>query len=147
MSFMGKVKKIDNCYIKFKTNSGKYFIPADHILSVTFGNENNKRLKAYNNLRDIDKCMAGKSDAKLYHGKASGHVVLGVFTGPFGVVGAAVAKPTPNKSEQTIRMTQSGTLLADPTYLRCYTKKAKAKNVGNTAIGCSVWLLALLFAL
>ena len=44
---------------------------------------------------DPDKCMKGQADADLYHGKGFSHVGLRFLFGPFAIIGAAVASPSP----------------------------------------------------
>jgi hypothetical protein len=146
MMFKGTVTKINKCSIKFKTEVGKFEIPAEDICFIQFEDSNNKLLKEYQELNDADKCFKGQSDAANYHGKAAGHVILGVLTGPFGIIGAAVANPTPEKGKKTLMMSENKELFSDSAYLMCYKQKAKLRNVGNTAIGWGAWILIVLLA-
>jgi len=147
MMFEGKVLKIKNCEVTFKAADGnKYFIPAEDIFSVVFENPSDKVYTEYLQLADSDpdKCMKGRMDADNYHGKAGLHVALGVLFGPFAIIGAAVSTPTPQKGKDTYAMSQNKDMFQDPMYLNCYTKKARGKNVGNTAIGWGAWILFIL---
>jgi hypothetical protein len=143
-SFDGKVKSIKNCVVKFKVNGETYFIPAYDIFSIEFENPNDKVLKAYLSLDDPDKCLKGQQDADLYHGKAGAHVAYGVLFGPFALIGAAVASPTPQTGSKTLMMSKNKDLFSDTTYLVCYKKKAIGKNVGNAALGWAAWVLFVL---
>ncbi|MCK4346655.1 MAG: hypothetical protein KAX05_15330 [Bacteroidales bacterium] len=140
-SFYGKVKKIENTTVKFKADGKTYFIPADDIYSIVFENENDKVLQAYLLLDDREKCFKGGQDASLFHGKAVGHFVLGAIFGPFAVVGAAIANPTPDRGSKTFMMSKNRDLFDDPAYLECYIRKAKGKNVIHTAIGWATWVI------
>uniref|UniRef100_UPI0032178EC2 hypothetical protein n=1 Tax=uncultured Draconibacterium sp. TaxID=1573823 RepID=UPI0032178EC2 len=144
MAFEGKVKKIKDCTVKFKMGSDIYEIPSDDIFSVQFENPNDKVLLAYQKISDSEKCLKGRSDADIYHGKAGLHIALGVLFGPFAVIGAAAGNPTPEKGKDTYIMTKNREMFSDPAYLTCYKKKAKGQNVGNTALGWAAWVLLLL---
>ncbi|MGM0505411.1 MAG: hypothetical protein ACQESQ_12365, partial [Bacteroidota bacterium] len=124
MSFSGKVKKIKDCQVKFKTAGEVFFIPAEDIHSVVFENPNNRVFRAYQELSDSEKCMKARSDADLYHGKTGFHVAMGVLFGPFAIIGAAVANPTPEKGNDTYVMSKNRENFSDATYLSCYKKKA-----------------------
>lgn len=98
-------------------------------------------------LNGIDKCMLGTTDAKNYHGKVAGHVILGVLFGPFAALGAAIANPTPQKGAKTAYMSKNQDLFNDPAYVNCYKRKAKGKNVGNAFLGWGIWVgLVLIFS-
>jgi len=144
MIFSGKVKKIKDCEVKFKTEGEVYFIPAEDIYSVVFEDPKDRVFTAYQQLSDSEKCLKGRSDADMYHGKAGMHVALGVLFGPFAIIGAAVANPTPEKGNDTYIMSKNSDSFSDPAYLSCYKKKAMGKNVGNTALGWAAWILFLL---
>jgi hypothetical protein len=144
MTFSGKVKKIKNCEVKFKTGGEVYYIPGDDIYSIIFEDPNDKVLSAYQQLDDSEKCLRGRSDADLYHGKTGFHVAMGVLFGPFAIIGATLANPTPDKGNDTYIMSKNRNNFSDPVYLTCYKKKAKGKNVGNTALGWAAWILLLL---
>ena len=146
MKFMGKVKKISNCEVKFKTDDGTFWIPANHIYSVQFGNPYDKVLVDYQQLDNSDKCLKGRQDAQNFHGKTGGHIILGALFGPFAMLGAAIASPTPYKGKNTVEMSQNENLFNDPAYLQCYRKKAKGRNIGNVAIGWGIWIVAVLVA-
>jgi hypothetical protein len=146
LEFIGDVKKISNCYVKFKTNGEKYWIPVDDIHFIKFENPNDKVLLDYNKLSGSDKCMKGQMDAEMYHGKKGGHIALGFLFGPFAMIGAAIAEPTPQRGQSTMMMSENKELFNDPSYLTCYKKKARAKNVGNAGIGWASWVLILLLA-
>jgi len=144
MAFSGKVKNIKNCTVKFKAGGGIYEIPAVEIFSVQFKNPKNRILKNYQELSDPDKCLKARTDANMYHGKTGLHVALGVLFGPFAILGAAVANPSPEKGNDTYIMSKNREIFSDPAYISCYKKKAKGQNVGNTALGWAAWILLLL---
>ncbi len=146
MKFIGKVKKISNCEVRFKTDEGTFWIPANHIYSVEFGNPNDKVLETYSQLDDSEKCLKGGEDAVNFHGKTGAHIILGVLFGPIAIIGAAIASPNPYKGKNTLALSQNSELFKDPAYLSCYKKKAKGKNIGNVAIGWGIWIVAILLA-
>ena len=146
-SFIGEVIKIKDCNVVFKSENGeKYSIPANDIETVKFENINNPIYTNYLNLLNTDpnSCMKGSSDAKAFHGKGGLHVALGVLFGPFAVIGAAVGSPDPMGGARTAQMSKNSDLFSDPTYLECYKKAAKGKNVGMAAAGWGMWVILLL---
>lgn len=145
MMFKGTVKKINDCSVVFKTKKGKVEVPADAIHSIRFEDANNKLLVAYQN-QNSDKCFKGTNDADNFHGKTGSHVAMGVLFGPFAIIGAALADPTPYKSNKTAMMSKNSEIFNDPVYLACYKKKAKAKNVISAAIGWGAWIILILAA-
>ena len=92
------------------------------------------------NLSNNDACLKGMIDAQQFHGKVGAHVLLGFLFGPFAVIGAALANPTPYKGGTTVMLSKNRELFNDPAYLNCYKKKAKGKNAGNAAIGWGMWI-------
>lgn len=147
LKFEGQVKKIKDCEIKFKTESGTFWIPSSDISTIEFADVNNKVYTDFIQQSDnSEKCLKGSQDAQNFHGKTGGHVVLGVLFGPFAVMGAAIASPTPYKGKNTVIMSQNEDLFNDPAYLECYRKKAKGRKFGNTFIGWGIWVLAVLIA-
>ncbi|MDH5598318.1 MAG: hypothetical protein OEY34_04290 [Cyclobacteriaceae bacterium] len=143
MIFEGKALKIKGCNLVFKAKGKKYIIPATDIFSVQFENPENKIYTEYIKLadEDPDKCLRGRLDAELYHGKKGGHFVLGVLFGPFAMIGTALANPTPEKGKQTYLMSENKEEFNDPAYLSCYVKKAKAQLIGIEALGWAAWIL------
>jgi hypothetical protein len=139
-AFEGKVLKIKECSLVFKCEKEKYFIPADSIFSVEFDNVNDPVYEAYMNLSNNDACLKGMVDAQQFHGKVGAHVLLGFLFGPFAIIGAALANPTPYKGGTTVMLSKNRELFNDPAYLNCYKKKAKGKNAGNAAIGWGMWI-------
>lgn len=146
-SFKGEVVKIKDCNIVFKaTNGEKYTVPANDIQTLEFEDVNNKVFTNYLSIKNADNnpCMKGALDGKAFHGKGGIHVALGVLFGPFAVIGAAVGNPEPMSGARTAQMSKNSDLFSDPTYLECYKKAARGKNVGMTAAGWGMWLLLLL---
>lgn len=144
MSFEGKVTKIKGCEVTFKVNHKKFTIPATEIFSIMFEDVNDEVYASYLQLNDVEKCMKGQTDADMYHGKVGAHIAWGVLFGPFAIIGAAVANPSPHTGANTYMMSQNRELFSDPAYLMCYKKKAKGKNAGNAAIGWGCWVLFVL---
>ncbi|HBX53149.1 MAG: hypothetical protein A2275_02670 [Bacteroidetes bacterium RIFOXYA12_FULL_35_11] len=93
---------------------------------------------------DPDACLKGRQDAEMFHGKKGAHFALGLFTGIFGIIGAAVASPSPYSGKNTVLMSKNKEFFGDPAYMTCYKKKAKGQNVGATCGGFAVWLILLL---
>jgi len=145
--FEGKVTKIKDCIVTFKHEGEKYHIPATDIYSIKFGNPQDKIYTDYlefiSNYQEGN-CLKGQLDADNYHGKVGMHVALGVLFGPFAVIGAAVASPTPEKSTKTLMMSQNKDLFNNAEYLSCYKRKAKGQNVVNTTLGWAAWIVLLL---
>ena len=133
MVFSGKVLKIKNCMIVFKAQGTKYLVPASDIFSIQFGNVKDKVYVDYLKLQneDSNKCLNGKLDAENYHGKETGHFVLGLLFGPFAIIGTAISNPTPVKGKHTLTMSQNKDQFNDPSYLSCYKKTVKGKPIGN----------------
>ncbi|MZP66972.1 MAG: hypothetical protein GT597_12555 [Bacteroidales bacterium] len=148
--FEGKIIKIKSCEVTFKAYNGpKVDIPVTEIFYIQFEDPNNKILTSYLAIQesDPDKCMKGQADADLYHGKGFSHVGLGVLFGPFAIIGAAVASPSPQSGSSTYMLSKNRELFSDPIYLMCYEKKAKNRNIVNAALGWASWiLLVLLYA-
>jgi hypothetical protein len=145
MVFEGKVTKIKNCEVYFKVERNTYIIPAAEIFSLQFENTKNKiytnYLKITNN--DPNKCLNGSLDAKKYHGKKEVHFVLGVLFGPLAMVGTALANPTPEKGRNTYLMSENKGQFNDPSYLKCYKRKAKGQLITMEGLGWATWLLVL----
>lgn len=145
--FSGKIVKIENCIVTFKFQGDKYDVPAEDILFVKFADPTNKIYTDYLELVSSYQegtCLKGQLDASNYHGKAGFHVAMGVLFGPFALIGAAVADPTPEKSTKTLMMSENKDLFNNAEYLACYRKKAKSQNVGNAALGWAAWIVLLL---
>lgn len=144
--FDGKVTRIKDCIITFKVKGARYDIPADSIYSIQFEDPGNKILNDYIELaeRRENYCMQGQMDAQNLHGKAGLHVTMGFLFGPLAVIGAALGNPSPANGKETYAMSQNDNLFSDPSYLSCYKRKAKNKNIGNAAAGWGLWLLLLL---
>jgi hypothetical protein len=146
MVFEGKVTKIKECVVVFKSKGSKYIIPATEIHSIEFESPSDKVLIEYLKLPDNNpnKCMNGRLDAENFHGKKGGHFALGVLFGPFAMIGTALANPTPEKGKQTYMLSQNKDQFNDPEYLSCYRKKAKGQLIGMEGLGWASWILLLL---
>jgi hypothetical protein len=146
-SFKGDVVRIKDCNVVFKAENGeKYTVPANDIETLKFEDVNNKVYTNYLSMMSADNsaCMKGASDGKAFHGKGGIHVALGVLFGPFAVIGAAIGSPNPMNGARTAEMSKNSDLFSDPTYLECYKKAARGKNVGMTAAGWGMWIILLL---
>lgn len=95
-------------------------------------------------IKDPGKCLKGRQDADMYHGKGGAHFALGALFGPFAIIGAALANPTPQKGNETLQLSENQDMFDNPEYLQCYKKKAKKKNVGTAALGWLSWIILLL---
>ena len=103
---------------------------------VDFSEQNQKMFKQFTAYQmDPESCAKGVTDADDLHRKGGLHLILGALFGPFAVVGAAIAGPTPASGSRTALVSSNKELFSDPEYLRCYKKKARNKNVLNAAIG------------
>jgi hypothetical protein len=149
MKFEGKVTRIKECSIVFKTEIGSFIIPGRDIENVQFENLSSRRIARYQSHFNPDNCLAGKMDASIYHGKKGGHFFLGFLFGPFAVLGTLLANPTPDKGNATYRMSDNRELFHDPYYLRCYKRKARGGLVAMELAGWASWLVvfALIYAI
>jgi len=145
--FEGKVTKIKDCSVIFKTATNKYEIPVSEVYSIEFKSKNDKVFTRYMDKLDVDpsKCVNGRLDAWRYHGKRSSHIALGFLFGPFALLGTAMSDPTPEKGQMTFKMSEHTDLLNDPDYINCYKKKAKGRLIGAEAIGLGILALMLLW--
>ena len=145
MSFEGRVVKVKSCFLVFKTTAGRFNVPMADVQLVDFADENIRLKKQFNAYQqDPESCAKGIQDASDLHGKGGLHFALGVLFGPFAVIGAAVAGPTPASGKNTALASNNKALFSDPEYLHCYKKKARGKNVGNAAIGWGAITVVLL---
>jgi len=145
MKFEGKILKIKECMLKFKASDGnKYWIPADDIESVYFRDPSDAVLIDYLlDDSDPDKCLLGRTDAEMYHGKKGAHVLYGFLFGPFSMLVSAASTPSPHKDD-TLMLSDNNEHFDDPAYLTCYRKKATGQNIAMEAIGWAGWILILL---
>ena len=147
MIFKGRVTKIKNCEVFFRSLGSKYVIPASEIFSIQFEDTKNKVYTKYINLPEGEnKCLNGQMDAENYHGKKGGHFALGFLFGPFAMVGTLLASPTPEKGKRTYLMSKNKEQFTDYEYINCYKKKAKAQLIGMEAAGWGSYLIILLLA-
>ncbi|EPR69814.1 hypothetical protein [Cyclobacterium qasimii] len=146
MVFEGKITKVKDCTLVFKTDNGKFHIPATDVASVVFGDHTDKVYTNYLEKVNDDpgNCLKARLDAENYHGKKGGHFVLGVLFGPFAMIGTALANPKPEKGKNTYLFSENKELFDDPMYLSCYRKKAKGQLISMEALGWGSWLLLLL---
>ncbi len=144
--FEGKVTKIKERAVTFKSEGNRYIIPASEIFSIQFENTEDKVYTDFMRMAEGDpnKCLNGRLDAENYHGKKGGHYVLGVLFGPFAMVGTALANPTPEKGKRTYKMSENKDQFSDLEYLSCYKKKAKGQLIGMEALGWATWVLLIL---
>lgn len=77
-----------------------------------------------------NKCLAGQSDAELYHNRIGGNFFLGFAIGVFGVGFVALGDV---KSPSLVYV--SAEKASDPVYMNCYNKKAKQKNIRSAIMG------------
>lgn len=145
-SYQGKVTKIKDCQVVFKSDGDKFIIPATDIYSIEFENKSNKIYLKYLDELTTDpyKCVNGRLDAAQYHGKKSAHIALGFLFGPFAMLGTAMSKPTPQNGQLTAQRSNHAYLFDDPEYLDCYRKRAKGKLIGAESIGFGISVLMIL---
>jgi len=142
------VTKVTKNEIEFKTNFGKYCIPAKEISLVKFQNPNNpiytNFIKQEQQILDgQNPCTAGRNDARSFHGKKGGHIVLGALFGPFAIIGTALSNVTPEKGKYTYASSQNKDLFNNYDYISCYRKQAKSNLIAMEAIGWLVWIIFL----
>jgi hypothetical protein len=142
--FRGDVEHVYNCAIRFAVGDAAYEIPAQDIAEVYFGNPESRAARRMTEvIADADACFTGKTDAE-HHGHGVGHFATGFLFGPFGVIGCAVAKRTPYKSNSPELITVNQSMWSDPAYLACYNKGARSKAVTTSALGWATWILILI---
>ena len=146
MKFKGKVVRIRDCQVKFSAEGKSYWVPAAAIYSIEFANPKDEVYLKYIKQEQANKCLSGTQDADLYHGKVGLHVAMGVLFGPFALIGAAIASPTPISGKSTMLYSENKDMFSDAEYLSCYKKKAKGKNVTNALLGWAGWILLVLVA-
>ena len=141
--FEGKIVKIKDRTVTFKSQNVKFEIPANQIHSLQFEDVDTRIYRRYLKLEDNDpsNCLKGGSDADMLHGKNGKHFALGLIFGPFAVLGTALSYPTPEDGKETIARSKNQELFSDVEYLSCYKKKVKIKLVTNAAIG---WVVSTL---
>jgi len=147
--FEGKVVKLKNCSIVFKTNGSKFEIPADSIYSIQFEDYNNRLYKnySYKSISNENLCFQGQMDASNFHGKKGSHFALGLLFGPFAIIGTALADPSPyNSSNMMMIQSKDDSKFSDPMYLLCYKKKAKTDLIVSESLGWLTWILLLVAA-
>jgi hypothetical protein len=146
MVFEGKVTKIKDCSVIFKSDGKRFIVPSSEIFSLKFEDTADKVYTEYMEMAagEPNKCLNARLDAENYHGKNGGHFALGILFGPFAMIGTALSNPTPERGKQTYMMSKNKEQFSDPEYLSCYKKKAKGQLIGMEAIGWGSWILLLL---
>ena len=147
--FEGKVVKLKNCSLVFKSNGSKFEIPADSIYSIQFDDYNNKLYKNYSSgsTSNENLCFQGQMDATNFHGKKGSHFALGVLFGPFAIIGTALADPNPyNSSNMMMTQSKDDSKFSDPMYLMCYKKKARTDLIVSESLGWLTWIILLVAA-
>jgi hypothetical protein len=143
--FTGEIVRVKGCEVVFRFEGEKFTIPMADIKALDFANVNSNHYKRFNEFQvDPESCAKAVNDATAYHGKGGLHFALGVLFGPFTVIGAAVSSPSPASGANTAALSANKELFNDAEYLNCYKKKARGKNVGNSAAGWGAWIVLLL---
>lgn len=140
MVFEGKVTKIKECEIVFKVEGNKFIIPSADIKTIQFKNTDDKVFTDCIQIvvRDTTKCKNGAFDAKRYHGKKGEHILLGMFFGPFAMIGTALSNPTPERGKRTYLNSENKNQFDDPEYLICYTKTAERHLIAMEGLGFAI---------
>jgi len=143
MSFEGKVVKIKGCDVLFKCEGKKFLVPAEDILVVKFENTADPIYTSFmsNDSLAQARCLQGRYDAEMFHGKSGEHFILGFLFGPLAMIGTALANPTPTKAQFFDLMSVDKKKLSSPNYLYCYTRKARRLLVGREAAGWGTWVV------
>ena len=141
--FEGKVTRIKNCEIIFRVDGKKYVIPGEEIQSILFEDLNDRVYLDYlsREVGDPENCLRGTTDAQAFHGKKIGHFFLGFLFGPFAMIGTAISNPTPLRGRDTYFLSPNKDLFSDPSYLRCYKRKAMGSLIGMEALGFGLYVL------
>ncbi|MBC6401831.1 MAG: hypothetical protein GDA51_05910 [Ekhidna sp.] len=143
MIFEGKIVKIKDCAVVFKSKGEKYVVPANDIFSLQFEDFEDPVYINYLKKEDGEqdnKCLNASLDAKN-HGRGGIHFLLGFFTGPLGMIGTALlANPSPYNGARTAELSENKEDFDDPEYLRCYKKKVKGRYIGKQALGLGTFV-------
>lgn len=131
--------------IIFKNGSEEVFAKKsepDYVQQTTIPNTtvitNSKTSTVFNN--SSNNCLQGEQDANLYHKRSGGNFLLGFG---FGLIGVGFAAIGDVKSPSLVYVSQDK--INDPTYMSCYKKSAKSKNVTNAFLGAIVGTVATIF--
>lgn len=146
LKFEGKVTKVLDCDIVFKSNGEKYLVPIQDIFSINFENANGRQYRKFSQMGDGGEnyCMNGRLDAEAYHGKKGGHFALGFLFGPFAMIGTALANPSPYNGKRTAMLSKNKEQFSNLEYLSCYKKRAKGQLIGMEALGWGAWIILIL---
>jgi len=146
MTFKGEVKRVTDELVVFKAEGKRYRIPASEIYSLEFADTDSRIYRDYLEMAndEVSASVAGKLDAKAFHGKKAGHFVLGFLFGPFSMLGTAASNPTPQRGKKTVELSENKKLFENPEYLKAYRKSAKGSLIGAEALGWGAWILLLL---
>jgi hypothetical protein len=134
-----------DCNSKINVEQKQYILTITDIVSLQleepYSSVENSFIKSC--IEDSIKCINGSFDAKKYHGKKGQHILLGMFLGPYAMIGTALSNPTPERGEKTMSMSKNNELFNDPEYRKCYKKKAKRQLIGMEAIGTGISIISL----
>ncbi|MDA3867686.1 MAG: hypothetical protein PF489_13200 [Salinivirgaceae bacterium] len=146
MKFKGEVKRVTDELVVFKAEGTRYKIPASEIFSLEFADTDSRVYRNYLGMAndEVSASVAGKLDAKAFHGKKAGHFILGFLFGPFAMLGTAASNPTPQRGKKTVGLSENKKMFNNSEYLKAYRKSAKGSLIGAEALGWGAWILLIL---
>ena len=145
LTYTVNITKLTATEVEFKANAKHYVIPATQVTMVKFQNPNNPIYVNY--VKSINdggnNCAKGFEDARQFHGKKGGHVILGALFGPFAIIGTALSNPTPEKGVRTYMLSKNNDLFNNYEYISCYRRQAKSSLITMELLGWLTWVLLL----
>lgn len=140
--FEGKVVRVFESELAFKTSVGTFFIPGSDLQCVNIEKIRPKQERALASMfaSSADACSRGTS-AGTMHGHGFGQFCAGFFGSLLGVGIVMLVDKTPAKSKNLIMVATDDDVWTDPGYLMCYNKAAKSKALINSGLGCITYLV------
>lgn len=140
----GEIVNIEYGKLYLKKGKKVRMYTSDQIRYIMIDSENEKIIsKIIENvpLQERNWCVEGDTDAYNYHKRGGGNFALGFVFGVFGFIGVAVTDAKAPYDPALISDTEK---MNNTTYLMCYDKKAKKKNLGSAGIGWAASFILLL---
>lgn len=141
--FEGKVLKVYEGELLFKTEAGTYFIPQQDLQCVNLDHRSKRKEKALDDMFATpaeDTCSRG-SVAGGMHGHGFGQFCAGFFGSLIGVGIVMIVDKTPSKSKNLLMVADDRDVWTDPSYLACYDKAAKKKALTNSGLGMLTYVV------
>lgn len=143
LTYAVNITKITPTEVEFKAQTKYYVIPATQVALVKFQNPNNPIYLNYTKSVNDEgnNCSKGAEDARQFHGKKGGHVILGVLFGPLAIIGTALSDPTPDKGMRTYMLSKNSDQFNNFEYISCYRRQAKSNLITMELLGWLSWII------